>query len=103
LESLLDKYTFDQVGLMARCVLRSRAAMLNAILGPVVGATSGADWKGHSVSGGKAKRSKAPSGANQRSFAMGERSSAEAKENGLLNALSRAGLRVATTGAKSAG
>jgi hypothetical protein len=86
---------------MARCILRSRAGMLNAILGPVVGATSGAEWKGHTVDGGKApKARRASTGRNHRVFAMGDRSSAEAKENGLLNALSRAGLRVATTGSK---
>jgi hypothetical protein len=78
--------------------------MLNAILGPVVGATSGADWKGHSVDGGKApKARKTSTGKNHRVFQMGDKSSDESKENGLLNALSRAGLRVATTGNKNGG
>jgi hypothetical protein len=96
-------YSFDQIGLMARCILTSRVSMLNAILGPVVGATSGADWSGHTVSGGKKPRAKSSSyGPGQRSFSMGDKATAEEKERGLLSAFAKAGLRVSGTSSNNA-
>jgi len=86
-------YTFDQIGVMARCVWRSRAAMLNALLGPVVGTIGGADWTGHSVSGGKRPPRKAASGdKNHRVFRQSDAPTPEAKDQGLLRALSGAGI-----------
>jgi hypothetical protein len=80
---------------MARCVLRSRAAMLNAVVGPVLGATTGAEWKGHSVSGsGKAARKKTSTGQNHRVWQSSDAPTPEAKDKGLMNALSRAGFAI---------
>jgi hypothetical protein len=88
-------YTFDQIGVMARCVWRSRAAMLNALLGPVVGSIGGAEWTGHSVSGGKRSPRKASSSdRNHRVFNQSEMKTPEAKDAGLLRALSGAGIGI---------
>lgn len=65
--------------MFARCVLRSRIQMLNAVVGPMVG-TSGAEWKGHKVPDGR----RGPK--NRRHFQMKNYDTPEAKEDALMRA-----------------
>jgi len=91
----MGNYSFNQIGVMARCILRSRAAMLNALLGPVVGTIGGAEWSGHSVSGGKPQaRKRQSTGKNHRVFNMSDQKTPEDKDKGLLRALSGAGIGI---------
>lgn len=71
--------------------------MLNAVVGPMVGAAGGT-WKGHGVKGGKSRR-QSFSRPGHKSFAMGDHGDTEAKEKGLLNAFARAGIRIRSVGA----
>lgn len=92
LDHLLNTYTWDQLALQAKCVLRSRVQLLNLIIGPMVGST-GSTWKEHTVKGA-AKRKRAPASKGTRQFYQGDAPDPEAKEAGLLRAFARAGVRV---------
>lgn len=82
----------------SRCVLRSRLQLLNALIGPVVGATDGATWKGHRVGEpGKQAQARRRSDPSLRSdFRMADAPTPEAKEEGLLRAFGRIGVKVRT-------
>jgi hypothetical protein len=47
-DHLLDRYSFDQLSLFARCTLGHHTRMLNMLLAPVLGG-QGAEWTGHKV------------------------------------------------------
>lgn len=78
---------------MAGAIARSRIELLNAIIGPVVGTVAGGEWKGHSVAGGRPS-ARSTSAPNTRTFRAADHATPEAKEDGLLNALQRAGVRI---------
>jgi hypothetical protein len=90
---VLDRYSFEQIGLMARCILRSRADMLNAVVGPVVGTVAGGEWRGHSVEGGKPKRPR-PTRPGERVTRQGDHDDPASKERALVAGLARAGVRI---------
>lgn len=87
LEHLLSTYSWDQLALQAKCVILNRVEMLNMIASPLVQALGG------KYKPGKFNQS-APRSRNQRSFRMADHATDEAKENGLLRALGRVGVRV---------
>jgi hypothetical protein len=75
--------------------MRSRVQLLNLIIGPMVGST-GSTWKEHSVKADRKRR--APPSKGTRQFFQGDAPDPEAKEQGLLRAFARAGVRVRSVG-----
>ena len=49
-DHLLSNYTFDQLGLFAKCVMTHQLQMVNLLVQPVLG-TQGVGWKPHRVEG----------------------------------------------------
>jgi hypothetical protein len=75
-DHLLSTYSWAQLGIFARCVVRSRVSLLNALIGPVVG-TQGAEWTGHRVADAptptkKQKPSAKPDNPRHRKFKLSE-------------------------------
>jgi hypothetical protein len=91
-DDLLDKYSFEQLGLFARCSITHQVKMLNMVLGPVLGA-SGLGWKPH-----KMEKQHDPRNHKNSNF-----NDSEEKEKALLSAMARApvGMRTIKTSGKN--
>jgi hypothetical protein len=92
LNMLLDRYSWEEIGLMAEMVLRDRYGTIESLLSPLLG-MSGAEYKPASVESktGKRARKKDP-----RSHKNADYDTDADKERALMGSLSRMGLRVKT-------
>lgn len=99
---LITAYSFEQLALFARTVLQHKLELVNMVVGPVVG-SEGDGWKDAKVSKGKRSPTNRSDGTKGRTFRAGDQSSDEAKEKGLLMALSAVGVRVKTVNTSGKG
>ena len=88
-ERILD-YSFDEIALWARCVIRHKVGMVNAIAGPILEGMD-TDYKPASVDGSKPRR-KAKTSPNGFSLSQArEKMGDEAAEEALLRKFERLG------------
>jgi hypothetical protein len=92
---MLDRYSWEQISLMATCVLRDRFATIESLLEPMVTAMGAEDYVPPQVGDGKRRRRpRRSSSPHHRVHRSADYDSPEAKDNALLSALGRAGIRV---------
>ena len=88
---MLDAYSFEQLALFARCILKHQINMMNAIVGPVSGAL-GADYEPTKVEGSeRRKRPRRPESHRNSDY-----DDDGAKEAALLQAMARSPIGVRT-------
>lgn len=96
---MLDRYSWEQIGLMAECVLTDRFETLSMIVQPIVGGL-GQDYTGPSVGKKQRKRTDNP---RHRVHRAADFDSAEARDAALLGSLGRAGIRIRSVPASGEG